>query len=131
MGVHGEIKNFVVTVLVMRYFFIWLGVPRARVDCCDPTAVSRFNNVNRLSKPYGGHAVQWKKRKCSYVVLDTSVERFLWMRCAKTLGCQGFEKRRQTRLVCRGFSKTLARKGLVQIAIKNHSIEMIHTCSSG
>jgi hypothetical protein len=41
--VHGEIKKFVVTLLVMRHFFILLSAPRACVDFCDPTAVSRFN----------------------------------------------------------------------------------------
>jgi len=40
--VRGEIKKFVVTLLVMRHFFILLSAPRACVDFCDPTAVSRF-----------------------------------------------------------------------------------------
>jgi len=40
IGVHSEIKKFVVTLLVMRHFFILLGAPRACVDFCDPTAVS-------------------------------------------------------------------------------------------
>ena len=39
---HGEIKKFVVTLLVMRHFFIVLSAPRACVDFCDPTAVSRL-----------------------------------------------------------------------------------------
>ena len=43
MGVHGEIKKFVVTLGVMRHFFIVRGAPRACVDFCDPTAVSRLN----------------------------------------------------------------------------------------
>jgi len=41
--VRSEIKKFVVTLLVMRHFFIVRGAPRACVDFCDPTAVSRFN----------------------------------------------------------------------------------------
>jgi len=40
MGVHGEIKKFVVTLGVMRHFFIARGAPRACVDFCDPPAVS-------------------------------------------------------------------------------------------
>ena len=43
---HGEIKKFVVTLLVMRYFFILLSAPKACVDFCDPTVVSRFNHGN-------------------------------------------------------------------------------------
>jgi hypothetical protein len=42
IGVHREIKKFVVTLLVMRHFFIVRGAPRACVDFCDPTAVSRI-----------------------------------------------------------------------------------------
>jgi len=42
IGVHGEIKNFVVTFVVMRHFFILPDAPRACADFCDPTAVSRF-----------------------------------------------------------------------------------------
>jgi len=42
----GEIKKFLVTLLVMRHFFIWRGTPRACVDFCDPTAVSRFQGPN-------------------------------------------------------------------------------------
>jgi len=42
IGVHREIKKFVVTLLVMRHFAIVRGAPRACVDFCDPTAVSRF-----------------------------------------------------------------------------------------
>jgi hypothetical protein len=42
LGVPGEIKKFVVTLLVMRHFFIVRGAPRACVDFCDPTAVSRI-----------------------------------------------------------------------------------------
>jgi hypothetical protein len=42
IGVHGEIKKFVVTLVVMRHFFILLGAPRVCVDFCDPTAVSRI-----------------------------------------------------------------------------------------
>jgi len=38
----GEIKKFLVTLWVMRRFFIWRGTPRAGVDFCDPTAISRF-----------------------------------------------------------------------------------------
>jgi len=40
IGVHGEIKKFVVTLWVMRHFYIVRGAPRACVDFCDPTAVS-------------------------------------------------------------------------------------------
>jgi len=47
IGVHSEIKKFVGTLLVMRHFFILLGAPRACVDFCDPTAVSRVKG--RLS----------------------------------------------------------------------------------
>jgi len=43
IGVHGEIKKFVVTVWVMRHFLIVRGAPRACADFCDPTAVSRLN----------------------------------------------------------------------------------------
>ncbi len=42
MGVPSEIKKFVVTSGVMRHFFILPGTPRACVDFCDPTAVSRL-----------------------------------------------------------------------------------------
>ena len=38
---HGEIKKFVVTVLVMRHFFIVRGAPKACMDFWDPTAISR------------------------------------------------------------------------------------------
>ncbi len=41
---HGEIKKFVVTSVVMRHFFMLPGAPRACADFCDPTAVSRFNH---------------------------------------------------------------------------------------
>jgi len=44
IGVHGEIKKFVVALWVMRHFFIVRGAPRACVDFCDPTAVSRLNS---------------------------------------------------------------------------------------
>jgi len=44
MGVPGEIKKFVVTLWVMRHFFIVRGAPRACMDFCDPTAVSRFKH---------------------------------------------------------------------------------------
>ncbi len=44
MGVHGEIKKFVVTLGVMRHFFIVRGAPRACVDFGDPTAIARFNS---------------------------------------------------------------------------------------
>ncbi len=47
IGVPGEIKKFVVTVLVMRHFLILRGAPRACVDFCDPTAVSRLNVEKR------------------------------------------------------------------------------------
>jgi len=50
IGVHGEIKKFVVTLRVMRHFFILLGAPRACVDFCDPTAVSRFNCQEHFPK---------------------------------------------------------------------------------
>ena len=40
----GEIKKFVVTLWVMRHFLILPGAPRACVDFCDPTAVSRFKS---------------------------------------------------------------------------------------
>jgi len=43
IGVHGEIKKFVVTSVVMRHFFILPGAPRACADFCDPTAVFRLN----------------------------------------------------------------------------------------
>ena len=43
MGVHGAIKKIVAILWVMRHFFIVRGAPRACVDFCDPTAVSRFN----------------------------------------------------------------------------------------
>jgi len=48
--VHGEIKKFVVT--LVRHFFIVRGAPRACVDFCDPTAVSRFKlqKLNGQSK---------------------------------------------------------------------------------
>jgi len=42
IGVHGEVKKFVVTLVVMRHFFILRGAPRVCVDFCDPTAVSRI-----------------------------------------------------------------------------------------
>jgi len=42
--VHGEIKKVVVTLVVMKHFFILPGAPRACADFCDPTAVSRFNS---------------------------------------------------------------------------------------
>jgi len=45
IGVHGAIKKFVVTVLVMRHVFIFRGGPRACVDFCDPTAVSRLKQL--------------------------------------------------------------------------------------
>jgi len=45
IGVHGEIKKVVVTFVVIRHFFILPGAPRACGDFCDPTAVSRFNQV--------------------------------------------------------------------------------------
>ena len=41
IGVHGEIKKFVVTLWVMRHFFILQGASRARVDFCDPAAASK------------------------------------------------------------------------------------------
>ncbi len=44
IGVHGEIKKFVVTLWVMRHFFIVRGASRACVGFCDPTAVSRLNS---------------------------------------------------------------------------------------
>ena len=47
---HGEIKKFVVTLLVMRYFFILLSAPRACVDFCDPTAVSRLKGGESYDK---------------------------------------------------------------------------------
>jgi hypothetical protein len=50
--VHGEIKKFVVTLLVMRHFFILQGAPRACVDFCDPTAVSRFNERDTIVYPF-------------------------------------------------------------------------------
>jgi hypothetical protein len=37
------------------------------------------------------------------------------MRCAKTLGWQGFWKTKQTLPVCRGFSQSLARKRMVRL----------------
>jgi hypothetical protein len=40
--VTGEIKKFVLTLWVMRHFLILPGAPRACVDFCDPTAVSRL-----------------------------------------------------------------------------------------
>jgi len=40
--VHGEIKKSVITLWVMRHFFILRGAPRACVDFCDPTGVSRI-----------------------------------------------------------------------------------------
>ncbi len=43
IGVHGEIKKFVVTSVVMRHFYILPGAPRACADFCDPTAVFRLN----------------------------------------------------------------------------------------
>ena len=42
IGVHGEIKKVVVTLVVIRHFFILPGAPRGCADFCDPTAVSRF-----------------------------------------------------------------------------------------
>jgi len=51
--VHGEIKKFVVTFLVMRHFFIVRGAPRACADFCDPTAVSRIIHLPRLHR-YSG-----------------------------------------------------------------------------
>ncbi len=39
---HGEIKKVVVTLVVMRHFFILPGASRACADFCDPTAVSRI-----------------------------------------------------------------------------------------
>jgi hypothetical protein len=52
--VHGEIKKFVVTLLVMRHFLILLGAPRACADFCDPTAVSRFKMpaTSAAAQPY-------------------------------------------------------------------------------
>jgi hypothetical protein len=47
IGVHGEIQKVVVTFVVMRHFCILLSAPRACVDFCDPTAVSR------LKYPFG------------------------------------------------------------------------------
>ena len=43
IGVHGEIKKFAVTSVVMRHFFILPGAPRACADFCEPTAVFGFN----------------------------------------------------------------------------------------
>jgi hypothetical protein len=40
--VHREFKKLVVTLWVMRHFFILQGAPRACVDFCDPTAVFRI-----------------------------------------------------------------------------------------
>ena len=45
IGVHDEIKKFVATLWVMRHFFIVRGGPRACVDFCDPTAVSRLKGL--------------------------------------------------------------------------------------
>jgi hypothetical protein len=42
IGVHSEIKKFVVTLLVMRSFLILLGALRACADFRDPTAFSRI-----------------------------------------------------------------------------------------
>ncbi len=42
---HGEIKKFVVTSVVMRHFLIVPGASRACADFCDPTAVSRFKEI--------------------------------------------------------------------------------------
>jgi len=42
--VHGEIKIFIVTSVVIRHFFILPGAPRDCADFCGPTAVSRFNS---------------------------------------------------------------------------------------
>ncbi len=45
IGVPGEIKEFVVTSVVMRHFFSLPGAPRACADFCDPTAVSRLTTT--------------------------------------------------------------------------------------
>lgn len=45
IGVPGEIKKVVVTLVVMRHFFILLGAPRGCADFCDPTAVSRLREL--------------------------------------------------------------------------------------
>ncbi len=47
ISVRGEIKKFVVTLWVMRHFFIVRGAPRACADFCDPTAVSMLNIYER------------------------------------------------------------------------------------
>jgi len=51
IGVPGEIKKCVVTLWVMRHFFIVRGAPRACVDFCDPTAVSRFKQRHGYRTP--------------------------------------------------------------------------------
>ncbi len=48
----SEIKKVVVTVLVMRHFLILRGAPRACVDFCDPTAVSRLNVEKRTQTDF-------------------------------------------------------------------------------
>ena len=42
MGVHGEIKEFVVILFLMSHFLILRGAPRALVGFCDPTTGSRL-----------------------------------------------------------------------------------------
>jgi len=55
MGVPGEIKKFVVTLWVMRHFFIVRGTPKACMDFCDPTAISSDERPysTRSSTPRG------------------------------------------------------------------------------
>jgi len=52
IGVHGEIKKFVATLWVMNQFFIVRGAPRACVDFCDPTAVSRLKGQIHSISPF-------------------------------------------------------------------------------
>jgi hypothetical protein len=52
-GVPAEINKFVVTLWVMRHFLILRGAPRACVDFCDPTAVSRFNRQDMFECIWG------------------------------------------------------------------------------
>jgi len=49
--VHGELKNCVVTLLVMSKFFNLPGAARACVDFRDPTDFSRLN-PDQIKKPF-------------------------------------------------------------------------------
>ncbi len=49
---HGERKKVVVTLVVMRHFFILPDASRACADFCDPSAVSRFTDGPKIENAF-------------------------------------------------------------------------------